>query len=128
MKSSLQDHYIHFMPDLGARVIEAGDAFWDQLARGAFPELDSGRLMVEFAFSEPWKVWEMHPHGEELVLLLSGSATLFCEVESKVQSYCLERTGEYVLVPKGAWHTADTDAQTRMLFLTPGKDTQHRPR
>jgi len=30
-------------------------------------------------------------------------------------------------VPQGAWHTAKTHVPTTMLFLTPGKDTEHRP-
>ena len=31
--------------------------------------------------------------------------------------------GTYVVVPKGAWHTARPHAATTMLFVTPGEGT-----
>ena len=128
MKSDLSTDYIHFKQGSRAKTIRAGADFWEKLSSGLHPELDSGRLMIEFSFDAPWETWERHPHGEELVLLLEGHATLICQLHNEIVSYRLAAPGEYVLVPKDTWHTADTDVQTRMLFLTPGKDTDHKPR
>jgi quercetin dioxygenase-like cupin family protein len=83
--------------------------------------------MTAFTFSEPWSSWERHPAGEELVMLLSGAATLLLEQDGKVSAVQLTATGEYVLVPPNTWHTVSTDVATTMLFLTPGAGTEHRP-
>ena len=39
----------------------------------------------------------------------------------------LSRPGSFVLVPRGTWHTARTDEPTRMLSVTDGEGTTHRP-
>jgi quercetin dioxygenase-like cupin family protein len=36
--------------------------------------------------------------------------------------------GDYAINPRGAWHTADAEEPVVALFITPGKDTTHRPR
>ena len=35
-------------------------------------ELGEGRLVSMFRFEESWTSWEMHPAGEELVLVVQG--------------------------------------------------------
>jgi hypothetical protein len=42
------------------------------------------------------------------------------------QTIELDKSGEYVLMQKGTWHTAKTRGPCRMLFLTPGEGTQRR--
>jgi hypothetical protein len=39
----------------------------------------------------------------------------------------LSRPDEYLLVPKGTWHTARTAVPTNMLFVTPGEGTENKP-
>lgn len=121
------DTYLHFRD--GGRVdpVPVSEAFWGELAAGKLPELDQGRLMTGFTFSEPWTMWERHPAGEELVMLLEGVATLVLEEDGQERTVELSQPGSYVLVPQGVWHTARTDVQTTMLFLTPGTGTEHRP-
>lgn len=121
------DTYLHFRD--GGRVdpVPVSEAFWGELACGKLPELDQGRLMTGFTFSEPWTMWERHPAGEELVMLLEGVATLVLEEDGQERTVELSQPGSYVLVPQGVWHTARTDVQTTMLFLTPGTGTEHRP-
>lgn len=121
------DTYLHFRD--GGRVdpVPVSEAFWGELAAGKLPELDQGRLMTGFTFSEPWTVWERHPAGEELVMLLEGAATVVLEEGGQEPKVELSQPGSYVLVPQGVWHTARTDVQTTMLFLTPGTGTEHRP-
>jgi hypothetical protein len=62
--------YLHFQDGGGAGEIALSESFWGELAAGGYPQLDQGRLMSAFAFSEPWSMWERHPAGEELVMLL----------------------------------------------------------
>ena len=119
--------YLHFRDDGRADAIPVAESFWQEMASGKLPELDQGRLMSAFSFSEPWSMWERHPAGEELVMLLAGSATLVLEESGKRRSVQLNEPGSYVLVPRNVWHTATTSVKTTMLFLTPGAGTEHRP-
>ncbi len=82
--------------------------------------------MCAFTFSEPWQNWERHPAGEELVLLLSGAATIVLEESGKEHEILLDEPGAFVLVPQNVWHTARTDVPATLLFLTPGAGTEHR--
>ena len=119
--------YLHFGDKGEAGTIDVSDSFWAALSSGAMPELDQGRLMSAFSFSEPWATWERHPEGDELVMLLAGAVTLVLEVQGEEKPVALADPGAYVLVPRGVWHTARTSVPTTLLFLTPGAGTEHRP-
>lgn len=119
--------YLHFRDGGHANTVPAPDSFWGELAAGKHPQLDQGRLMSAFTFSGPWSMWERHPAGEELVMLLSGSATVVLEEAGREHTVQLGDPGAYVLVPRNVWHTARTSVPTTMLFLTPGAGTEHRP-
>jgi mannose-6-phosphate isomerase-like protein (cupin superfamily) len=119
--------YLHVQDGGQTQVVPAPDSFWTELASGKYPHLDQGRLMSAFTFSAPWPTWERHPAGEELVMLLSGSATLVLDANGVEKAVSLTKVGAYVLVPKGVWHTARTTVPTTMLFLTPGAGTEHKP-
>ena len=119
--------YLHFQDDGRAGTVPAPESFWGELAAGKYPQLDQGRLMSAFTFAEPWSMWERHPAGEELVMLLSGSATVLLEESGQERTVLLSTPGAYVLVPQNVWHTAKTSVPTTMLFLTPGAGTEHRP-
>ena len=83
-------------------------------------------LVSSFAFDADWPTWEMHPAGDEIVVLLSGVATFMMERDGGEVSVELVRPGDYAVVPKGTWHTAKTSSSTRMLFITPGEGTRNR--
>jgi mannose-6-phosphate isomerase-like protein (cupin superfamily) len=85
-------------------------------------------LLSTFRFTEDWSTWEMHPRGEEVVMLLSGSATMVVEIDGSERRITLEEPGSYVVLPRGTWHRAETREPTTMLFVTPGEGTEHRPR
>ena len=119
--------YLHFHEGGRADAIQVSESFWGEVAAGEHPQLDQGRLMSAFAFSEPWSMWERHPAGEELVMLLSGIATLVLEDSGQEHTVQLSNPGTYILVPRNVWHTARTAVPTTMLFLTSGAGTEHRP-
>ncbi|RYG96311.1 MAG: cupin domain-containing protein [Alphaproteobacteria bacterium] len=119
--------YLHFQDGGRAEAIPVSESFWGEMAGGEHPQLDQGRLMSAFSFSEPWSMWERHPVGEELVMLLSGAATLVLEESGNEKFVELNTPGSYVLVPQNVWHMAITNVPTTMVFLTPGSGTEHRP-
>ena len=123
----IRQTYLHFRDDGRADPIPVSDAFWSDLSAGKLPQLNRGRLMTAFTFSAPWDTWERHPAGEELVMLISGAATVVLEEGGQERAVELTTPGAYVLVPPNTWHTARTSVPTTMLFLTPGAGTDHRP-
>lgn len=102
-----------------------GEAFWSG------PESDRERsgqswLVSEFECSADWPNWEMHPHADEFVYLLAGEAVFQLQGEGGITDIPLKGRGA-VVVPKGVWHTAKVSVPSRMLFVTLGAGTQHRP-
>jgi quercetin dioxygenase-like cupin family protein len=87
-----------------------------------------GRLVSLHTFTESWAMWELHPLGSEVVLCIAGTMTLHQELADGTRQSVTLSAGEYAINPPGAWHTADVSAPATALFITAGKDTQHRPR
>ena len=74
-----------------------------------------------------WNFWERHPAGEELVAVLSGQLTLIQEVERSQRRIDLSH-GTAAINPRGVWHTIDVNEPGEVLFVTPGRGTEHRTR
>jgi hypothetical protein len=100
-----------------------------------------GRLVSQYTFGENWKMWEMHPHGTEVVLCVSGCVTLIQEKEdvphdgvavdgdtTKTLTTVVLQPGDYGINPPGCWHTADVSVESTVVFITAGLGTLHRPR
>lgn len=117
--------YVHLTPDGSAERLPGGERFWSMPE----PELDRFShdwLISEFECSSDWSNWEMHPEGEEFVYLLSGEAVLLLEQPAGLKEVSLSSRAA-VVVPRGVWHTAKVSQPSRMLFVTVGHGTQHRP-
>ena len=105
-----------------------GDMAWyDRYAERNAADGAEGRLVTLHTFSEPWTTWEVHPHGEELVVCTDGAITLHQDAGGAVRTVTL-RAGEAVINPPGTWHTADVAGSATVLFVTAGRGTQIRPR
>ncbi|MEM6708517.1 MAG: hypothetical protein AAF648_07000 [Pseudomonadota bacterium] len=116
----LNDTRAILTPSLNFELKDVHPKFYEEL--GDF----TGRTLVStFAWAEPWGVWEMHPKGDELVLLLEGSTDFVLRVNGRDQRLRLGTPGSYIIVPKGVWHTAETTTACRALFLTPGEGTRN---
>ena len=87
-----------------------------------------GRLVSMYTFSEPWSMWEMHPHGHEVVLCTAGVITLHQEKNGGAVSTVVLGPGQYAVNEPGVWHTADVYGEATALFITAGMGTEHRPR
>jgi mannose-6-phosphate isomerase-like protein (cupin superfamily) len=70
---------------------------------------------------------EMHPDGDELLYLVSGSASLRLELPDGDRIVELHG-GDAVVVPKGVWHLITTREPGRLIHITPGPNGDARPR
>lgn len=112
-----------FTPTGDAKLKPVTPDFYEELGKefGSF----KGHVLVQrFSFDEPWGVWEMHPEGDEFVYLLAGDTDFALKMPGKeARAVRVNQPGSYVMVPKGAWHTATPHAPTTLLFVTPGEGT-----
>lgn len=123
----LDSTYVHLRDDRSAVTVPVDAGFWAQLTSGGRPELDAGRLVMEMPFERDWPTWEMHPKGEEVVVLLAGACSFLLELPGGVERLELDRVGAFAFVPRGIWHTALVPRGCRLLFITPGEGTENRP-
>ena len=117
--------YVLLAADGAATAVPGGAAFWTQ-PEGAIDAFGHGWLITESEGEIDWPHWEMHPEADEFVYLLSGEADFVLQLPEGVTTLQL-RGRAAVVVPRGVWHTAKLLAPTRMLFVTMGAGTQHRP-
>jgi quercetin dioxygenase-like cupin family protein len=117
---NLSSTFVVVNPDLSAAPIAVTPTIWQELDRDF-----KGRVLVSsFSFDSDWETWHMHPAGDEIVCLLSGRVSF--EFEGRGHVAELTQPGEFVIVPRGTWHTAHTRVPTTLLFITPGEGTQNK--
>ena len=126
---SLFTHPIHL--GLGATALAqpefAGMPWYAAYSDRTAADGAEGRLVSLYRFEESWDSWEMHPHGDEVVLCVRGEITLIQECDSDQKRVTLG-AGDYAINSPGTWHTADLVAPATALFITAGLGTEHRPR
>ena len=105
----------------------AMDWYADYGARHAVDGAE-GRLVSMYTFSDPWTMWEMHPHGHEVVLCTAGVITLHQENKDGTVGAVVLNPGQYAVNEPGVWHTADVHGEATALFITACMGTEHRPR
>jgi mannose-6-phosphate isomerase-like protein (cupin superfamily) len=123
---NLSSTFVRLRPDASVEALHVDDTFWKRLTTGQLGTFHHEYLVTSHAFDTDWPMWEMHPNGDEIVCLLSGSATFILEREGRHDAIDLAESGAYLIVPKGIWHTAKARSASRMLFITAGEGTQHR--
>jgi mannose-6-phosphate isomerase-like protein (cupin superfamily) len=122
----LSTTYICLSPDGAASTIEVTSDFWSSIDDR--DDLSEGRLVAEFDFREDWPHWEMHPHGEEILVLLSGAMELVLDDGSGVERVAELLPSRAFIVPRGTWHRAIVRLPCRLLGITYGRGTEHRAR
>lgn len=120
-----ETRYVHLSNDGAIQDLPGGAAFWS-LPAEEMRRFDAGWLITEFVCEDDWANWEMHPEADEFVYLLSGDVALVLELPTGTATIRLSDRGA-VVVPRGVWHTARVFATSRMLFVTRGAGTEHRP-
>jgi len=75
----------------------------------------------------PSKHWEMHPAGEEILVILAGHPRVEFEHADGRRETIETAPGKAVVVPRGVWHRAESEAGARILYITYGAGTTHKP-
>jgi mannose-6-phosphate isomerase-like protein (cupin superfamily) len=119
--------YLRLRPDASVEPLHVGNDFWQRIMSGKLGDFHHEYLVTTFAYDKDWPTWEMHPNGDEIVMLLEGSTTLVLEIDGREKLVDLNEACSYVVVPRGTWHTSRTRNACRMLFITAGEGTQIRP-
>jgi len=123
---NLTSTFIRLTPNASAELLPVDADFWPRLSAGVLGDFHNEYLVSCYTFDSDWTSWEMHPAGDEVVCLLAGEVTFVLEQGSGQVEHALRSAGEFLLVPKGTWHTAKVRARAHMLFITAGENTQHR--
>ena len=124
---NLASTYVRLRNDVTAELLTVDASFWERISSGQLGSFHNEYLVTMHSFRSAWDMWEMHPHGDEIVCLLSGAATFILDDGQGHKEIKLSKPGDYVVVPKDAWHTAKTAVESTLLFITAGEGTEHRP-
>ena len=119
----LENTYLALAPEGAVAELPVGPDFWETL--GQNPKA-RGALVSAYWMDADWTTWEMHPLGDEVLILLDGAATMILD-EGGVERRCEMIAGSTLVVPAGAWHRALIPASCRLMAITFGEGTQHRP-
>lgn len=83
-------------------------------------------LLSSYTFTEDWPTWEVHPAGDEFVVLVSGDVDLVLAGGEGDDITRMNKRGTFVIVPRNTWHTARVHSPAVMMFITPGEGTENR--
>lgn len=128
-------HAYAFLED-GGGIIPFPDtsSFWSQLMSGSYTDESlhavaaaGGWLLTANDLIEDMRHWEMHPDGNEVLVVLDGAMDVVVEEPAGDRTFTVGR-GEACVVPQGAWHRQVVRERGRILAITFGRGTQHRPR
>lgn len=97
--------------------------FWETIDRNAQV---LGTLVTAFASDGDWGNWEMHPGGDEVIILVEGRMTMVLDEPGGERRVELA-AGAMCVVPKAVWHTAKVAEPSRYIAITYGAGTTHRP-
>jgi hypothetical protein len=120
----LETTYVQLLDDGAAACIPVDASFWGAIERRT--ELHAGRLVGLFEMHDSPDHREVHPNGDELLILMSGSLDVVLETREGEQRIPLRGRGACV-VPRGVWHGQVVHAPSLLMFITPGAGTQHSP-
>jgi hypothetical protein len=119
--------YLRLRGDGSVEPLPVGTDFWPRLMSGQLGAFHHEYLVTTARYDADWPGWEQHPLGDEIVILLSGAVSFLLEQDGGTRAVELGKPGSYVVVPRGAWHTAKVHAASHLLFITAGEGTRGRP-
>jgi len=129
----LRQTYLHLTPHERAPAIPAGEAFWKQLMTGDFTDAQveavarGGWLISRFTHDGDWPHWERHPHGDEVLICVSGELAFDIEHADGRQEQVELGAGRTLVMPAGAWHRGRGEGPAELIAVTAGRGTDHRP-
>lgn len=121
-KFDLEDTYLS-LDGQGGLATHPVAGFWESIDTN---ESVLATLVSAFVSTEDWPHWEIHPGGEEVLILLEGRMTLILD-EAGGERQVEMTPGSTCIVPKGVWHRALVPQVSKFIALTYGAGTTHRP-
>ncbi|WP_158278891.1 cupin domain-containing protein [Leucothrix arctica] len=121
---NIQKDFVVLSPEKTATVETADSTLYQRLEQN-YQGFKGHEMIAAFEFESDWDTWEIHPNGDEIVMLMSGEITFVLKLEDGEQTVDLKESGTYIIVPKGVWHTAKTTVKSKLLFITPGEGTKN---
>ena len=118
----LADTYLLLDAGPGLSVVPVDENFWATIHERT--DLDEGRLVMATPMTDDWRSWEMHPDGDEVILITDGEVRVHTDPGTPV----VVRAPNLVIMPAGTWHTMDVIEPARVVTITWGAGTQHRDR
>ena len=122
---------IHLGPGGTASAVDDFDWSEERLAayeRATRADGADGRMVMMFHVVGAWTTWERHPRGAEVVVACTGVHRFTQELDDGEHVIELS-AGQALVNAPGVWHTADSgDEGGWIMTITPGLDTEHRPR
>ena len=118
----LADTYLLLDAGPGLSVVPVDENFWATIHERT--DLDEGRLVMATPMTDDWRSWEMHPDGDEVILITDGEVRVLTDPGTPV----VVRAPNLVIMPAGTWHTMDVIEPARVVTITWGAGTQHRDR
>ena len=122
----LTQTYLHLGVGPELTVVPVTPDFWPTI--GDRTDLQRGRLITSFVHEGDWDTWEMHPIGDEVIVVLGGSTTFHLDDDHGATSSVRVDAPGAIVVPTGTWHTADVHEPGQILVITWGEGTENRPR
>ena len=68
-----------YLAEASARLVPVNNEFWRNMMSGDCHDFDHGWLVSAYELTGKSAAWEMHPAGDELLYLISGSIIIFFE-------------------------------------------------
>lgn len=124
-KHQITNEFLVLSPDQTATPVAVSPSLYQDLD-SRFNQFKQHSLVAMYSFESDWASWEIHPKGDEMVMLIEGEITLVLDTATGEQSQQLSHAGDYIVIPKNTWHTARTSTLAKVLFITPGEGTEHK--
>lgn len=110
----------------GAAEAVPAENFWSDFAELERKAEANPWLISAYDFDSDFPHWEMHPEGEEIFFAQSGDFLLTLDRDGARSEHAL-KGGESFVIPRGAWHFLKVRTPGRIVIVTAGKGTRHRP-
>lgn len=124
--SSLHDHCIHLARDGTMQFFAKTSEAFRKASRD--PGAMDGRLLalhhVSSARDVHYPDWEMHPAGDELLIVASGSLSVEYRQGETTHTAALPSPAAFI-VPAGVWHRVIVHESSVLIAITPRLHTTH---
>jgi mannose-6-phosphate isomerase-like protein (cupin superfamily) len=118
----LASNFVVLNDSFQAETVAVTDDLYKRLDE-EYKEFAGHLLISSYAFDADWPTWEVHPAGDEFVILVSGDVDLVLAKEGGDETVRLSEPGTFAIIPRNTWHTARVRSHSVMMFITPGEGT-----